>query len=550
MSYPVSNYMSLLFVVIVLNVANAQVSDPLYDDIYQPPSTSADLQTEPSSPLDGYSTVDDYYPEGGYQGNQNATTQSYTDSTGNTYVTNNYYGDYYEDSDYAYASRINRFHRYNTWNYYDPFYTNMYWYNYDPYFYGVSIYSSCWPSYNWYWGNNWGWNWGWNYGWGWNNMYGANYYGGWGWNYGWGWNNPYWNGYNNGYWNGFNDGLAYGGYYNTFDSNSGIYYGHRGSTGTLGSGYRNLSIADAYNKAASDGLVAHANKGNVLKTNDGRPVVGTTGGYQVRESASKGNTNTSGLVSRPSSSRDVSTAPSSTRPTTATVERNTSSTSVSKDQETRPVVRDNSSTTVNRTNPYQRDRSTSTVVPNRTVPSVSDRNRDRVATPQTRPQTVRPNMNTGQNYQRGNATDRYQQRPNQPATNYNRGNNYQNYQRPQNNSNYYRENNGNMQQSRPNNGYQYSRPQQQPQQQVPSRNYTQPQRESQPSRNYTQPQRESQPSRNYTPSNPSKGSSPSRGGYEAPSRPNNSGGSMNRGGGSMPSQGGSMGGGSRSRGGR
>ena len=62
-------------------------------------------------------------------------------STGNTYITNNYYDedDYY---DYYYTSRIRRFHRdlYCGWGYYDPFYTNLYWYDYNPYNWGVSIY--------------------------------------------------------------------------------------------------------------------------------------------------------------------------------------------------------------------------------------------------------------------------------------------------------------------------------------------------------------------------------------------------------------------------
>jgi hypothetical protein len=48
-------------------------------------------------------------------------------------------GEYY---DYAYAARINRFHRplYGA-GYYDPYYTNHYTYNPDPFLYGTSIYT-------------------------------------------------------------------------------------------------------------------------------------------------------------------------------------------------------------------------------------------------------------------------------------------------------------------------------------------------------------------------------------------------------------------------
>lgn len=205
--------------------------------------------------------------------NQNRTEdQLYTrDSDGNLIIRNKYYedsefnfDDYY---DYAYTARIRRFgNSWNTWSYYDPFYTNYYWYNPIPMNWGTSIYqtypwwgpSPVWPygySYNSYaiiysWGNVWGWN-------SWNNpfCYISCEYNNWwlnpwlnNWNYGWwnpfdpwcysGWNNPwhynylgfnngFWNGYNLGYWNGFKNGLNWGSmYFNSFDNNS-YYYGPR-----------------------------------------------------------------------------------------------------------------------------------------------------------------------------------------------------------------------------------------------------------------------------------------------------------------------------------
>ncbi len=52
-------------------------------------------------------------------------------------VINNYYDDY----DYYYSSRINRFHRsYAAFGYYSPVFTDTYWYNWQPFSWGVSIY--------------------------------------------------------------------------------------------------------------------------------------------------------------------------------------------------------------------------------------------------------------------------------------------------------------------------------------------------------------------------------------------------------------------------
>lgn len=145
--------------------------------------------------------------------------------------------DYY---DYQYASRLRRFNNpvYGI-GYYDNYYTNYYWYNGNPAYYGTSIYSS----YNWWGpsyscGPNFGFGMSYNYGYPNYGYYDPYYYGsygygyspyGYGYNpYGYGYNpyyfgyNPYWqgyyNGYHNGYYNGYNNGW---GYYNSFDANSG-----------------------------------------------------------------------------------------------------------------------------------------------------------------------------------------------------------------------------------------------------------------------------------------------------------------------------------------
>ena len=111
----------------------------------------------------------------------NGSSNRYSDGNGNTYITNNYYDndDYY---DYAYTARLRRFNHSCGWNYYDPYYTNLYWYDYNPYSYGVSLYTtyhwwgvtttfgynSWWPSYgsSWCYPSYYGCYNGWNNGWG------------------------------------------------------------------------------------------------------------------------------------------------------------------------------------------------------------------------------------------------------------------------------------------------------------------------------------------------------------------------------------------------
>jgi hypothetical protein len=65
----------------------------------------------------------------------------YDDEDNKSVIVNNYYN-YDDDYDYYYTSRLRRFHSpHHGWNYYDPFYTDLYYYNYDPFYWGVSIYS-------------------------------------------------------------------------------------------------------------------------------------------------------------------------------------------------------------------------------------------------------------------------------------------------------------------------------------------------------------------------------------------------------------------------
>jgi hypothetical protein len=83
-------------------------------------------------------TINNSYPEeiinneDSIEGNENEAEY---------YATDNYY-------DFSYASRIRRFHRpmIHNYGYYSGFYTDYYWYNTDPFYWGSSIYSG----YGWY----------------------------------------------------------------------------------------------------------------------------------------------------------------------------------------------------------------------------------------------------------------------------------------------------------------------------------------------------------------------------------------------------------------
>jgi hypothetical protein len=252
-----------------------QASNKAYgDDVYYSPKANANEQTankqQPASstPATEYSTPVKDADQGqsvnqenrfDYDGNSSSTQT--TGQDGNTYVTNNYYNDddYY---DYAYTARIRRFNN-PMWgySYYDSYYTNSYWYDYNPHNWGVSIYCG----YNWWAPSAWyapsytAFSWGYspyNY---WYNApyygYGYNPYSPYGYNNGWGsYNYGYANGYNNGYWNGYYDGLYNNPYYfNSYDNYSynDVYNGpRRNTTGSVAdNGNRTRSVAQAYNRA-------------------------------------------------------------------------------------------------------------------------------------------------------------------------------------------------------------------------------------------------------------------------------------------------------------
>lgn len=142
------------------------------------------------------------------------------------------YDDYY---DYEYATRVKRFNNnISGLGYYDNYYTNSYWYNQNPYNYGVSVYNG----YSW-WGSSY-------------NSYSynpsINFYSSWGWGYGnqfncYGGYNPYMSAYMQGYNNGFNNGMFgnYYGYGNPYGYASSFGFGNPYGYGSIYgySGYHN-----------------------------------------------------------------------------------------------------------------------------------------------------------------------------------------------------------------------------------------------------------------------------------------------------------------------
>jgi hypothetical protein len=320
--------LSVLASVLLLSACNStRQSTSVNDDVYfSPRNTPQEIYTPPQNKTSAQ-PVQSGTPstesgnikrsESQYDYAENSTR---TDSdNGRSFDMDDYY-------DYSYAARIRRFNtNYTTGlGYYDPFYTNIYYYDYNPISFGTSVYTTYgfWnPGFNtmvysrpfgWNlgfrqrmsWDPFWGWNsawygydpfWSWNNPWNWSSPYYScwnspwYWYNGWGnWGGGWGggWGNNYWNGFNhgymNGYWNGYHQGLANSMYLNSFDRNQ-FYYGPRNAIGNNGvaSGGRQagMSFGEKYQRAiavdrgnvqpikiAEDGIrnpVIRGNQGNI-----------------------------------------------------------------------------------------------------------------------------------------------------------------------------------------------------------------------------------------------------------------------------------------------
>jgi hypothetical protein len=121
------------------------------DDVYYSPNNKNQNQQQPS--VSRGSSASDYSTNPTQQDNSGTNQQSNSGTSQNQ--NSDYYGDKPADShansnnnynnddyyDYTYSSRLRRFYApVNGYSYYDPYYTNLYWYDYNPYSWGVSIY--------------------------------------------------------------------------------------------------------------------------------------------------------------------------------------------------------------------------------------------------------------------------------------------------------------------------------------------------------------------------------------------------------------------------
>ena len=158
----------ILFVLAIFflgSCSTSKESDIAYDDVYYSTkqenikTSRKDKKKEAAYTAAEVSTSEEYSGGSGTSadfdyGNENTYTT--TESSETEFDMEGY-------NDYSYASRIRRFHEPNPgYSYYDNYYTNNYYYEYDPWTYGTSIYS------NYYYGYpaTYGWSVGFGFGWG------------------------------------------------------------------------------------------------------------------------------------------------------------------------------------------------------------------------------------------------------------------------------------------------------------------------------------------------------------------------------------------------
>ncbi|MBK9271615.1 MAG: hypothetical protein IPM48_08445 [Saprospiraceae bacterium] len=182
----------------------------------------------------------------------------------------------YDDQEYHYSSRIRRFHRgYYTRDFYDPFYTNIGFYDpwlNDPFLWGNSIVFSYGNFYSpwrfnrfnqWRWGGSY-----WGY-WNWNNGFCPNYFGGrWG-----GWYDPWW--YGNRWGGGWYDPWCYNPGFNTWGYNG---YGNWGGNGWRHWDWRDRN--DRYHENPKGRYYGSRNYGSTTTSRSGPVRVRSTDPHQ------------------------------------------------------------------------------------------------------------------------------------------------------------------------------------------------------------------------------------------------------------------------------
>ena len=245
----------------------------------------------------------------------------YSGTTSSTVAANeDYYSEnYYDEDDYAYASRIRRFNApYRGFSYYDPAYTDSYWYNRNPLYYGRSsmyydpfyAYDPFFPCYTCYgypayygginisiglplysrWGNPFG-----------------GYYGGYGYN----------RGFNNGFYNGFYSSYyANNGWYRN-DTNGGrnVQYGRRRDRSEIPTGSNaNTGSRPRGGITSGGGIVGGGNAGGGIA----RPSEGNTRSTRSRGGSNAGITSNEPTITRPTDTQGRTTRGRQDRSTTLT----------------------------------------------------------------------------------------------------------------------------------------------------------------------------------------------------------------------------------------
>ncbi len=255
----------LIPVAVLLSACSSsqQASRTSYDDVYVtsvPKQPAPEVKQQTTQPSDYTPAKPAEQPSRfEYTDKESSTSSTRTDKEGNTYITNNYYYDADDYYDYAYTARLRRFYRpYYGWGYFDSYYTNLYWYDYDPASWGVSIYMG----YNWwapayYYYHPFSWSFNISFGWPVYSCWGQPY---WYWYYPFGYPyyySPYWSGYYHGYYHGYWAGYYHGlyhnpYYYNSYDYNSYnnyFYYGpRRSASGGKSSAVPRASVAALYQR--------------------------------------------------------------------------------------------------------------------------------------------------------------------------------------------------------------------------------------------------------------------------------------------------------------
>lgn len=246
-------------------------------------------------------------------------TEYYIDPEGSIVNHYNIYGDFY---DYSYTSRIRRFHRpYGLGSYFHDYYTNMYWYNFNPHYWGSGFHIGYgfYPT-------------AFHFGWGWPSRsfwYNPFFMSGMGYPHFYhGWYSSYWHGYRHGFGGGFWGFPFYGRWWHHGgDDEDSYYYGPRigfaGNTKSGGSGDsgRPAAFGGRYKKDPdAETLSREADRGSRGSRPDSggefargsRP--GTADGSRIVTDTQRGETHTSTQEARRTGSREPAVSREGQRP--------------------------------------------------------------------------------------------------------------------------------------------------------------------------------------------------------------------------------------------